>query len=99
VARRRNVVIVGIPDRERHGFCFYCHQWKDLSEGTRVIPEATGPLSAMRATGAALTGDESALKFVCYQCARRRRLTRRILFGTLIAAILVVLLLERLGLI
>lgn len=89
----------GIPDRERHGFCLYCHKWHDLSEGTRVLPEATGPLSAMRRIGAAATGDESALKFVCHRCARRRKLTGRVLFGTLIAAVLIILLLERLGLI
>lgn len=89
----------GLPDRETHGFCFYCHKWHKLSEGARVVPEATGPLTALRGIGAAVTGDESALKFVCHRCARRRRLTSRVLFGILIVAALVVLLLERLGLI
>ncbi len=39
----------------------------------------------------ALLGDESALKFVCHNGGRRRKLTGRILFGTLIAAMLIVL--------
>jgi hypothetical protein len=97
--QERCLAIIGFPDRERHGYCFYCHQWYDLSAGARVIPEAAGPISAMRAAGAAITGDESALNFVCHRCARRRRLTKRILFGVLIAAILIVLVLERLRLI
>lgn len=88
----------GFPDREKQGFCFYCHRWLDLGEGTRVIPEAGGPITALRGLGAAVTGDESASKFVCHRCARRRKLTRRVIFAVLIAAILIVLLLERLGL-
>ncbi len=93
------MAIDGIPDRSRHGYCFYCHQWLDLTDGTRTIPEASGPLSAMRATGAAMTGDESALKFVCHRCARRRRLTRRIIFTTFFVVVAIVLLLVRLGVI
>lgn len=89
----------GLPDRETHGLCFYCHKWYRLSEGTRLVPEATGPLTALRGIGGAVTGDESALKFVCHRCAKRRRLASRVIFGTLIVAVLVVLLLERLGLI
>ena len=90
------MAIDGFPDRERHGFCFYCHEWHDLSEGTRTIPEPTGPLSSMHVTGAVLTGDTSVLKFVCHRCVRRRRLRRRVLFGLLVAAILLALLIERL---
>jgi hypothetical protein len=93
------MAIEGAPERARHGYCFYCHEWHDLTDGTRVIPQATGPLSGMRATGAFLTGDASTFKFVCHRCARRRRLTGRVIFGTLLAAIGLALLLERLGLI
>lgn len=87
------------PDRTRHGYCFYCHQWHNLADGMRVLPEATGPLTSLRNTRAVVLGDETALKFICHRCARRRKLTSRIVFGLLIAAVVTVLALERLGLI
>jgi hypothetical protein len=91
------MAIEGAPDRDRHGYCFYCHQWHDLADGTRKIPDSSGPLSAMHARGAAITGDASALKFICHRCATRRKLTKRIIYGLGMAIIGGVLLFERLG--
>jgi len=91
--------VEGIPDREHHRFCFYCHKWHYPEEGTLVVPEATGPLSAMRSLGAAITRNESALRFVCFRCQRRRRLIKRIIFVAFALIVGTVLLLERLDLI
>src|SRR5262249_26459958 len=81
------MAIDGSPQRSLHGFCFYCHQWCNLSEGVRLIPQATGPLTGLRAYGAAITGDKSALKFACNRCLRRRRIWRRALLAILLGLI------------
>ena len=56
-----------------------------------VVPEVTGPLTAMRDTAARLTGDESAMRFMCHRCQRIRRLTKTcifISFAVLVATVL-----------
>ena len=42
--------------------------------------------------------NESAMRFICFRCVRARRRTKIILFGALALLLLIVLLLERLGL-
>lgn len=90
--------IEGFPDSERHKLCIRCKQWHEPDEGKLVYPEAAGPLSGMRRTASALAGDESAMRFICFKCARARRRTKAILFGALALILLLVLLFERLGL-
>jgi hypothetical protein len=74
-----------------------CHKWHEPDEGVMVVPEATGPLSAMRQLGARLMCDESAMRFICHRCRRIRRITQYAIFGALALLILVVLVLDRLG--
>jgi len=91
--------VEGTPGREHHRFWFYWHKWHYPEEGTLVVPEATGPLSAMRSLGAAITRNEPALRFVCFRCQHRRRLIKRIIFVAFALIVGTVLLLQRLDLI
>jgi hypothetical protein len=61
-----------------------------------MLPEATGPLSSMRNVGADLTGDESALRFMCHSCIRVRRITKAVIFAAFAILILIVMVLDRL---
>jgi hypothetical protein len=89
--------VEGIPDRDRHRLCIRCRKWHEQGEGELLYPEAAGPISGMRRTAAVLADDESAMRFLCFRCMRVRRYTKAILFGSLVFLVLLVLLLERLG--
>lgn len=84
-------MIDGFPDRTRHGYCLYCHQWHDLSAGRRILPPRFGPFGALQQVRAVLTDDASAFKFVCHRCARRRKWTGRIVLVALVLAVAAVL--------
>ncbi len=90
--------IDGFPDPERHKLCIRCKQWHEPDEGKLVYPETAGPIRQMRHTASALAGGESAMRFICFRCIRVRRRTKAILFGALALLLLLVLLLEKLGL-
>jgi hypothetical protein len=90
--------IGGFPDKERHRLCIRCGQWHEPDEGRMVYPDAAGLLSGIRRAAAVVAEDESARRFMCYRCMRVRRYTRGIIFGSLAFVILLVLVLERLGL-
>ena len=74
-----------------------CRKWHEPSEGRLLYPEAAGPISGMRRAAAVLAGDDSAMRFMCFRCIKVRRYTKAILFGSLVFLVLLVLLLERLG--
>ena len=89
--------IEGIPDPEKHRICRRCQQWFELSEGTFLSPEITGPLGAVRALRATIADDSSVLRFQCHRCTRIRRKTQQVLWFTLIAILVLVLVLEKVG--
>ena len=89
--------VEGIPDPQVHRLCRRCGKWFEPREGSLVAPEATGPLGAMRALRASIDG--SRLRFQCGRCTRIRRTTETVLWGTLLGLVVVILVLERLGLI
>jgi hypothetical protein len=51
----------------------------------------------MRRAAAVLADDDSAMRFICFRCMRVRRYTKVVLFGSLVVIVLLVLALERLG--
>ena len=88
--------VEGLPDPETHRLCRRCGKWFDPHEGSLRAPEVTGPLGAMRAMRAAV--DVAALKFQCHRCTRVRRNTQAMIWGTFLALLVTILVLERLGL-
>jgi len=91
------VPIEGMPDPGVHRICRRCGQWFEAHEGTSMAPEVTGPLGYLRAMRAGIDG--SGMRFQCARCTRVRTLTQRIIWGALVVAMAVPLLLEYLGLI
>lgn len=87
--------VEGIPDPRFHRVCRRCGKWFEPAEGSLVAPEVTGPLGAMRAARASFDG--SLMHFQCRRCTRIRRTTQAVLWGTLVALVTIVLVLERLG--
>ena len=71
---------VDFPDSSVHKICMKCHRWFDPADGTMVLPEATGPFGKLRSIAASIAGDDSALRFICWRCHRRRQWTKAILW-------------------
>ncbi len=63
-----------------------------------MLPEATGPIGAMRELRASVLGRESDLQFQCRRCTQVRRVTWIVLGSLFVAVIAMVLVLDRLGL-
>ena len=89
--------VEGFPDPEKHLICIRCGKWYEPHEGEVRYPEASSPISGMALAARQFAGDESAKKFVCYSCLRKRKLTKAILFGALVFIIVLVLVLEYFG--
>lgn len=89
--------IDGVPDPSRHRICRRCQKWFEPVEGRAVSPEVTGPLGAMEALRGAVTGDSSILRFQCNRCSRIRTVTQGVIWGTLAVLLVLVLILEKLG--
>ena len=60
-------------------------------------PEVTGPLGAIQAFRGGVLQDSSVLRFQCNTCSRTRRTTQIAIWATLGVLLLLVLLLEKLG--
>jgi hypothetical protein len=75
------------PDASVHKICRRCRRWFDPSEGEMVLPEATGPISAIHSAAASIASDEPALRFICHACLRTRRRTKAIVWGAFAMAI------------
>jgi hypothetical protein len=71
---------VDLPDSSVHKICMRCRRWFEPNDGTMVLPEATGPISGLRRAAATIADDESALRFICWQCLRRRRRSKAIIW-------------------
>ena len=63
---------IRFPDASIHKFCMRCHRWFEPEEGCMILPEATGPISGLRRAAASIAGDDSAYRFICRRCLRRR---------------------------
>ena len=96
--------VVGIPARDKHKLCLQCHKWHQPSEGRMVYPAARGgPFSpifdAARRISDGVSGDTSAMKFICNRCVRMRRIRWGILVGIFVALGVLAMILGRLGVI
>jgi hypothetical protein len=89
--------IDGLPDPKKHRICRRCQKWHEPSEGRLFGPEVSGPLGALQALRATIAPDDSLLRFQCDGCTRIRRTTQLVLYGGLALLVVLVLLLERLG--
>lgn len=89
--------IEAFPDIQRHGLCVRCKKWHELHEGKLGHHGAAGPIGAMRQRALALSGDESAIQFMCLRCLKVRRYTQVAIIGVFVVLVVVVLVLERLG--
>jgi hypothetical protein len=96
--------VTGIPDRDKHKLCIRCHKWHEPTEGQMTYPADTGgqfsPIfDAARRISDGISGDTSAMKFICNRCVRMRRIRWGILVGILVALCLLAVILGRLGVI
>jgi len=98
IAVGTRVPVEGFPDSTRHKICIRCHKWFEPLEGVVASPESSGPIRSMRNLGAQMTGDSSALRFMCHRI-RVRRNTKLVILATFLRLIAMVLILERIGLI
>lgn len=83
---------VGLPDPSVHNICIKCRRWFKPDDGAMVVPEATGPIGKLRSSVAAITGDESAYRFICYSCAWRMRRNKIILWSCFAIVVAIALL-------
>ena len=86
-----------LPDPETHRPCIRCKQWFEKSQGLFDYPEVFGPVSGLRQSIDSAIGDESDKRFICFDCDHKIRLRRRIIFGTLGALVIGILLAEAIG--
>ena len=75
----RTMPIEGMPDPQIHRICRRCGKWFEPEDGTLVAPEASGPLSVMRAARASF--DPSLLRFQCNRCTRTLWTRERLICG------------------
>jgi hypothetical protein len=85
----------GIPDPSHHKICRRCRSWFE-PEGSLVGPQFYGPFAMLRHLRIIVRGDKE-LRFQCRRCTRVRRITQIVIWSLLLAAVGVVLVLERLG--
>jgi hypothetical protein len=85
------VPIEGFPDPTKHRLCIRCHKWHLLHEGVMQYPERSGPVGRLRSAASEWAGDESAKRFICHGCLRKRRRTNTIIWATFALLLLVTL--------
>lgn len=87
--------IEGFPDTSVHRCCVRCRRWFFPNEGTDFVLPRTrlAPTEFARV----VSGVNDRVHFLCDGCARRRRHIRLILFGILIATVVVIYVLKEIG--
>ncbi len=84
------MMTIEMPDPTRQRICIRCGKWFEPSEGLMIAPEGRFAQNYAAGTG-------SMVRFQCRRCARIRRATQRIIWGTFVGLLCLVWLLHRLG--
>jgi RNase P subunit RPR2 len=81
---------IEMPDATRHRICIRCGKWFEPHEGQAVVPEGRFAQNYTLGTG-------SVVRFRCQRCTRIRRATQGVIWGTFVALLGLVWLLQWLG--
>lgn len=88
---------VEIPDPMIHKVCMKCRKWYEPTGGQSSMKSVTGLASSIARTVEAATGDPSDFKFICFSCSAKIKARKRIIWGALIAALGLVVILRFAG--
>lgn len=86
-----------LPDPDLHSVCRRCQMWTDRADGSAVLPAANSVFQ-QSLQAAKIIGGQNISQFVCFRCQRRAKMRFRVLAGIGIVVMLIVLALEKCGL-
>lgn len=89
--------ITSAEDFDRIKSCIKCGEIFDQSDGSMILPEATGFASAVSRNIEIASGDTSKYRFICHGCQMKIRRRKIILWGALLFMFALVFVLTQLG--
>jgi uncharacterized membrane protein YvbJ len=94
-----NMKISSAEDFDRLKSCIKCGEVFDQSDGSMLLPEATGMANAISRSIEIASGDTSKYKFMCFDCQRKIRIRKIIIWSALLFMLALIFVLTQLGII